>query len=457
MKKLSTLLFFCFFLVKLVSSQTGYHIKVSPSGYENSKMSLSYYLGDEIRKVPTANGNDYVSVEYDGSFVFKGDEPLMPGMYLIIFYPNKNRMEIFVDEDNQTMEIAFEYGNILESIRYKGGSIDNNLSTDYSKYLQKKGKEHQQLVESSEPQNSKEEQSRKINEEVRSYQKWIIENYPKSLVAAHLKAGLPLNYPEFSGTDEEKQYKAWQYTRKHYFDNIDLGDPRLLRTPFLFEMVDNYIRKLTIPHPDSIIQSLDYVLKKMEPAFQTQWFFFRTYLNELLREDEASASDAIFVHLYDKYIKIGYFVLNPDDQKRIEERANKLRHTLVGNKAPNLMLKDASGKKFDLYGIRSKYTLLFFWDCSLPFLPDMALSDKELQVLQEINIKLVSICTENSASSSDDHWLHAMSYSDTVNIEDIYYIPSYAGLVLFLDQNKTIIAKSGYHNIMETFERINFD
>ena len=59
------------------------------------------------------------------------------------------------------------------------------------------------------------------------------------------------------------------YTREHYFDHIDLSDPRMLRTPFLFQRVDYYINKLQVRHPDTLAQAIDEVLRQMEPAEET--------------------------------------------------------------------------------------------------------------------------------------------------------------------------------------------
>ena len=36
---------------------------------------------------------------------------------------------------------------------------------------------------------------------------------------------------------EEIQLKKWYYSKQHYFDNIDLTDPRMVRTPFLYQKV----------------------------------------------------------------------------------------------------------------------------------------------------------------------------------------------------------------------------
>ena len=69
--------------------------------------------------------------------------------------------------------------------------------------------------------------------------------HSKTMTALILKANRSPQMPEFAETDEkELQRMRWWWTKQHYFDNIDLTDPRMLHTPFLFQRVDYFYRKI---------------------------------------------------------------------------------------------------------------------------------------------------------------------------------------------------------------------
>ena len=61
--------------------------------------------------------------------------------------------------------------------------------------------------------------------------------------------------------------------KEHFFDNIDIADPCMLRGPVVFQKVDYYINKLTPQHPDSINVAIDYILNKVKDSPEVFKFF----------------------------------------------------------------------------------------------------------------------------------------------------------------------------------------
>ena len=72
--------------------------------------------------------------------------------------------------------------------------------------------------------------------------------------------------PAFEGTAEEVKEQQYRYYKAHYFDNVDLADPRGLRSTYLDEKIGTYLDKLVVPSPDSLIVELDAILDAMRPA-----------------------------------------------------------------------------------------------------------------------------------------------------------------------------------------------
>lgn len=143
-------------------------------------------------------------------------------------------------------------------------------------------------------------------------------------------------------------------------------DPRMIRTPFLFERVDYYIQKLNIQHPDSLSKAVEFVLEKMRPAEETFKYYLIHFLN-FYAKSNIVGMDAVYVHLVDKYYAGGLAPWTDSTQlKNIVQNAAELKPTLIGKTAPDVQLDRRDGTKFKLSDIKSNYTVLYFWayDCS---------------------------------------------------------------------------------------------
>ena len=68
-------------------------------------------------------------------------------------------------------------------------------------------------------------------------------------LAALVKAMLPIDIPEFTvpvgypNPDSVKWIMNYNYNKNHFFDNIDLTDERLLRTPILYARLNYFLYK----------------------------------------------------------------------------------------------------------------------------------------------------------------------------------------------------------------------
>ncbi|NJK84166.1 MAG: DUF5106 domain-containing protein [Saprospiraceae bacterium] len=126
------------------------------------------------------------------------------------------------------------------------------------------------------------------------------------MTAALVKANMPLGEPkEFAGeTQEDKDISRWRWNQKHYFDNMNLTDPRMLRTPFLFKSLNDYVDKMVVQHPDTIAVAVESILNLVKPVEET----FKYYLVHFLNKFAASnivGMDAVYVHIVDQFYAKG--------------------------------------------------------------------------------------------------------------------------------------------------------
>ena len=118
---------FAFVIPFLAFGQKGYEIKVRVDGIKDTTAFLGYHYGDKQYVTDT------VRVDGKGNFVFKGDEPLDGGIYLIVLL-NKSYFEIIVSEQKFSLETdTLDLVNHLKVSGSKENLIFNSLITDQQK------------------------------------------------------------------------------------------------------------------------------------------------------------------------------------------------------------------------------------------------------------------------------------------------------------------------------------
>ena len=86
--------------------------------------------------------------------------------------------------------------------------------------------------------------------------------------------------------------------------------------------------------------------------------FVQKYVNP-----EYMGQDAVFVHLFEKYINTGQADFFTEKYRKfINDRAYSLMANLIGQPAANLILTDTLGKSQSLYEVESPYIVVCFWD-----------------------------------------------------------------------------------------------
>ncbi len=457
------------------SQKVGYQIKVKIDGFEHDEIYLGYFYGDKQYIKDTAY------IETDGRFYFEGNEKLVPGNYMVVMPPDNKYFQIMINEDGQWFSVETKIPEFDTNMKIEG-SVDNEQFYGYLKFLSKKRPEAEELrkkiekVEGDEKKKAKfEAEMDKIDKEVLSYQENILAKFPNTLTAALIRANQPLVPPEFSGTQEEKDRNNFYWTRDHWFDNIDLSDPRMVRTPFLYQKISHFVEKMTPQHPDSLSIAIDKVLEKARPAEETFKYYLIHFLNEYAKS-KIVGMDAVYVHLANKYYKTGLAPWTDEEQlTKIVDNAEKLEPLLIGKIAPNIQMEDKDGNPMQLHDFKSPLTVLFFWDpdcghCkkSMPDMIEFAKNYKDKGVsVFAICTKLVTRNDEGGFSMEevnkcwkyiegnelDIFWNYVDPYhrSRYKTIYDIRSTPQ----VYVLDEDKSIISKRiGAEQLPEVIDHV---
>lgn len=321
-------------------------------------------------------------------------------MYLVVLPPDNEFFQVLVDDNNQWVSLETKVSDMPGAMKVSG-SEDNLLFYEYLNFLSSrrpKADELRKQLEAAKDDEKKkaklEEKLKALDEEVTAYQKNTMTKNSGTLTAAIIRANLPLeNVPEFTG--EQKDLHAFYWTRNHWFDNIDVSDPRMLRTPFLFQKIDHYINKMTPQHPDSINLAIDKVVEMTRPAPETFKFYLIHFLNTYAKSNIVGM-DAVYVHIAEKYYKTGQAPWTEEEQlKKIVENADKLEPLLLGKIAPDIQMETQQGQKIWLHDFKSPITVLFFWDpdcghCKKS-MPDMVQFARDYK---DKGVAVFSICTK---------------------------------------------------------------
>ncbi len=465
-----------FLLPSMVFSQkVGYQIKLKIDEFEQDEVYLGYFYGDKQYIKDTAY------IEADGKFYFEGNEKLTPGNYMVVMPPDNKYFQILINEDEQwfsaeTKVPAFDTNMKIE------GSIDNQQFYSYLNFLSIKRPEADELrkkmseAEDDEKKKAKlEAEMEKIDKAVLSYQDDISKNYPKTITAAIIKANQPLVPPAFSGTKEETDRLRFYWMREHWFDNIDLSDSRMVRTPFLFQKITHFVEKMTPQHPDSLSIAIDKVLEKTKSAEETFKYYLIHFLNDYAKS-KIVGMDAVYVHIANKYYRTGLAPWTDEEQlAKIIDNAEKLEPLLIGKIAPNIQMEEQDGSPIQLHDFKSPLTVLFFWD------PDCGHCKKSMPEMVEFakaykgkGVSVFAVCTKlvtrtDEGGFSMEEVNKCWSYIEENELDvfwnsvDPYHRSRYKTIydikstpqVYVLDEDKSIISKRiGSEQLPEVIDHI---
>jgi len=430
------------------AEDVAYKIEVKINKFKDNVCYLGYPYGDKKYIADTAKVND------QGVFVFEGTKPLDGGLYFI-YSPKNLYFDLIVAESKFSLETdTLDYIQNMKTT----GTLENKVFFDFQRFMRDKQKVAGELSERLKNASNEVDkamintQLKDMDTEVRSYRAQIFEEYPNTFAAKFIKSTIAIEVPEGpqdeSGKDLDPNF-AYKYYKKHFFDNIDFSDSRMLRTPNFYGKIDEYMEKLTVKHPDSIIESAHTIIEKSRANNEV----FRYCVVNLTYKYETSnimGMDAVFVDLSENYyLKGEAFWADSTLLAKITDRIDRIKPNLIGNLAPKMVLLDTLMKPMSLYSIKSDYIVLYFYD------PDCGHCKKKTPLLKELyDTKLKNMGVEVVAADIKkevDKWkkyikeqkLNWINLSDPEvrsNFRYEYNIET-TPQIYILDSNKKIIAK----------------
>jgi len=441
----------------------GYHIKIQIDHFKDTMAYLGYHFGDQkfVKDTSKVFPNNVLD--------FKGEEELKPGIYFI--YSPSVYFEILVKEQN--FEIQTDTMDLINHMKVIN-SPENLLFNQFQRFMAEKQKLsvdiEQKINELDKVRDSVQivtlrNQQLEIGKEIEAFQQNIIDKNPGSFVTTLLlamkKPKVPDPPKEKNGVVTNNNFQFYYY-KNHFFDHFNLSDPALLRTPLYQSKIDEYIEKLTYQHPDSISKTADYLLGKAAHNDET----FRYMLVKLTNKYETSnimGMERVFVYLAENYYLNGKaFWADSSLVAKFDKRVKELKPNLVGNTAPDMILRDTLLRPVHLSAIDSRFIVLYFYD------PDCGHCKKSTpklrnsyERLKQKNVEVLAACTVTDiekwkAYIRDNHltWINAADPYYQSNFRADYDIKTTPAIYV-LNKNKEIIAKRiGVEQIEDFIDRM---
>jgi thiol-disulfide isomerase/thioredoxin len=450
-------------------TQNGYEIKVKVANLRDSAIILGHHFAKSMYP------DDTVKLDKTGTGVFKGKEPLPQGIY-IVFLPNKSYFDIIVAE-NQHFSVENDTNDLYKNIKFKN-SVENQIFYDYQYFLGKKRDEVKKFQE--ERKNTVSEKGKTeiadklkaIDNEVKQYKEKLKTDYPDKFVTKFIIATQDIEVPDpprdekGNITDSMFQYR---YYRAHYFDNFDISDPRMLRTPLYEDKVITYIDKVVPQIPDSINPEVDMLIAKSRATPELFRYMLVTLFNHF-GKSQIMGFDNIALYIADKYYIKEATWSDTAYIRKLKKQIVEKSPTMIGKIAPEIdlmhvpvehfmMAADDTAQKRNVYaGIPFKlssyikdYTILYFWDTECghckketPIMRDVykRLKDKNVQLIavalvysREGMEKWTNFVNENKLYE----WVNAF-YPYSVRFKELYDVSSTPSIFI-MDANRKIIAK----------------
>ena len=240
MKKTTLLFILCLTITSLSYSQSkfgqkktieeviGYSISGEIEGLQDTSVMLAYYFGGKQYATDTTE-------VIDGKFSFKGKKELQGGMYLVVL-ANQQYFDIIVSE--QHFSFSTKLDDLIGSMSFKN-SNENPPFYEYLNFITQMQKEVTPIrkqLETAEGDAKKalQERASAIDVKVKKFRSDFMTSNKDKFFSKIVTATTEIEIPQspLDSTGNPDKTFPYRFYKKHFWDNIDFSDARMLRTLF---------------------------------------------------------------------------------------------------------------------------------------------------------------------------------------------------------------------------------
>jgi hypothetical protein len=371
---------------------------------------MAGYYGEQIFIVDSALSDTH------GKVLFMDDQELHPGIYTMVV-PGKLSYDFLVGE-KQELKITLNPDTGEEIIT--GNAESMAFATIHSPGIS--------------------------DQQKKTLRQQFIEQYPETFLATYLKAISPIHGEIAVSSDSTylPVNPAYRYQKKHFFDNMDLSDIRLLHTPLYHETIQFYFTQFITQKTDSLIPVAYRMLEKASGNYET-FFYMSDFLIDFSLRHKIDGINRLHSFLLHNRYMLGSkaIPLLPVKSRNINFKIPN--ENILKERLRSMHLFDKEGQSFELSSVKKKYRILFFWNSICP----RCLSDvsRWQQVLNKYRSKScfgIAVNTYTSVLQPENRILDYdpicvnVSIDDTPQSERIFFTNYYSKIIV-IDSDDNVI------------------
>lgn len=441
-----------------LSFSQGYNIKISVKGAENDTVFLAHYFGEMQFALDT------VLLDAKGKGAFTGTEALEGGIYMFYFPSLKMRSFELLMVENQNFSIETDTLDFYKHIKVDG-SKENKAFYAFHNYMIKNSEKKDPLIseiktleKSSKRYESIKEQLIANEKEVKAYWNALTKTWDGTLFGHVVKAMIEPEIPELiipeyvTNIDSAKQIMKYLWYKDHFFDNYDLTDNSLIRTPFLASRIERFFTKVVVQHPDSVIKEGKKLIEMARPAEDIFAHLVR-YLFGYREKSKLMGMDKLFIEISESYYLSGQATwADSAFIEKIRERVLKEKPTIIGSIAPKLEKLETYEKEFiSMSEITNKYTIVIFWEPNCGHckktVPKLYKSFQKMKT-DGIDVQTIALYTMFDREPWEK-FIEKEEIFDWINAYDKYYFSKFKSSydisttprIFLMDKDKRILGK----------------
>lgn len=428
--------------------EASFHLDADIPSQKNNMLYLGYYWKG------TTYARDSVQLSGEGKARISIPEGLTPGQYFIFIKPDF-RIDLLIDKGEDDIHLYINEDNFARST--VTGSDNTKLLWAYLDNIQKRDIERSKLEKQLEDTSITTQKRKdfdaeilKLDENTRAYMRKVIEDNKDNWFGVFLKGMESVTLPYKQPKDGKEFQENREYGKLHFFDNIDLTDPRLWSTNYMNSYIDTYLQHWVDQVPDSVASAASRLVAKTKG----NEFCFKEMLSKLTNESLKSlrmGDENIWARLAEDYIfdkDIAW--IDSTQNSELRRQYELIKNNRIGMKAHNLTLQTLEGDTINTNDIDTEYLLLYFYSpsCGHCQTATPELHDKLYAKYKDRGLKVVTINLSNEKQEWE-RFVKSKNIGDWINCADpeyksqywMYYDTSGIPAIFVLNKNKTIIAK----------------
>lgn len=450
--KLVSIALLSIFSFSVLCSQT---IIIQQSVFPGKPVKFASHYGDNIFLEREVNTDE------NGKCVFFNDS-LKSGIYYIIFSDSSSYSFLYDSDFSGKITLSYNEGtnnlNILTApaptLKYEEyTSLVNYITTELDevrsnlKQVDLKNKERKSLLKQREDLHLKKDSViLAINDE---FKESLLGIYSKALI----KITVPEYVPEQSIVNKDSAIWKWRtdYYNKHYLDNIDLADHRLIKTPVYTSMVNTYLDKITLQKPENLTYSIDLILTKVKDSSISKEFLTDYLLKKYNRLKNSPTYEVAYLHIIENYyLKENAFWLNDSDMQALSDEFNRRKPLEIGQIAPLISSSGLNKRELTLEMFNSEIIILYFFNYDCEHCKRTTSEINKIILRYDTSyVQVFGVCLGESElkcekyikENSFNNWVCGIGSNNTQSIASDYNL-EYTPTIYLLDRDKKIISKN---------------